>query len=183
MTGTYELPPLPPPGVFDARFAGNKFAEAMGKDTHEIQIASGSVPVSLTVSNLQGRKLRLKDAVDGKQVNAVLVEGRAVLIPSGVTRINIEEMQNLPTVYELSQNYPNPFNPTTIIKFALPAASYVTLEVINTLGQRVVTLVDGYWDAGYHQVEFNALNIASGSYFYRIKAGTFVSVKKLVLLK
>jgi hypothetical protein len=113
----------------------------------------------------------------------VLVEGRAVLIPSGVTRINIEEMQNLPTVYELSQNYPNPFNPTTIIKFALPAASYVTLEVINTLGQRVVTLVDGYWDAGYHQVEFNALNIASGSYFYRIKAGTFVSVKKLVLLK
>jgi hypothetical protein len=155
----------------------------MGKDTHEIQIASGSVPVSLTVSNLQGRKLRLKDAVDGKQVNAVLVEGRAVLIPSGVTRINIEEMQNLPTVYELSQNYPNPFNPTTIIKFALPAASYVTLEVINTLGQRVVTLVDGYWDAGYHQVEFNALNIASGSYFYRIKAGTFVSVKKLVLLK
>ena len=183
MTGTYELPPLPPPGVFDARFAGNRFAEAMGKDTHEIQIASGSVPVSLTVSNLQGRKLRLKDAVDGKQVDAVLVEGRAVLIPSGVTRINIEEMQNLPTVYELSQNYPNPFNPTTIIKFALPAASYVTLEVINTLGQRVVTLVDGYWDAGYHQVEFNALNIASGSYFYRIKAGTFVSVKKLVLLK
>jgi len=95
---------------------------------------------------------------------------------------------NLPQEFSLSQNYPNPFNPTTVIKYALPENQYVSLNVYNLLGQVVTTLVDGQKDAGYYQVLWNGKNcsgqeVASGVYFYRIKAGSFVKVKKLVLLR
>ena len=90
---------------------------------------------------------------------------------------------SLPTVYSLSQNYPNPFNPTTNIKFGLPQAGDVSLVVYDILGRKVAELVHGNLAAGYHIVNFNATNLASGVYFYRIKAGDFVSVKKLMLLK
>jgi hypothetical protein len=90
---------------------------------------------------------------------------------------------SIPTVYSLSQNYPNPFNPTTNIKFGLPKAGDVSLVVYDILGRKVAELVHGNLTAGYHIVNFNATNLASGVYFYRIKAGDFVSVKKLMLLK
>jgi flagellar hook assembly protein FlgD len=88
----------------------------------------------------------------------------------------------------LSQNYPNPFNPTTEISFALPSAGHVSLEVYNVLGQRVVTLVDGYREAGEHFVQWNSTDasgnqVSSGVYFYRLVAGQFVETKKMVLLK
>ena len=90
---------------------------------------------------------------------------------------------SLPITYSLSQNYPNPFNPTTTIEFALPKAGDVNLVVYDILGREVTRLVHGSLNAGYHKVTFNATNIASGVYFYRITAGDFVSVKKLMLLK
>ena len=93
------------------------------------------------------------------------------------------ETKGLPTVYALEQNYPNPFNPTTTIKFTLPKNSNVKLAVYDILGRLVTKLVDGNLTAGYHTVQFNASNLASGVYFYRIEAGNFVQVKKLMLLK
>ena len=94
----------------------------------------------------------------------------------------------LPDVFELRQNYPNPFNPTTVIAFTLPEAVHVELEIFNVLGQRVTTLVDDRMEAGYHNIKWNSTDshgneIATGVYFYRIKAGNFVKSKKMVLLK
>lgn len=88
-----------------------------------------------------------------------------------------------PTSYELLQNYPNPFNPKTTIKFAIPEKAKVTLEVYNLIGQKVVTLVDKELNTGVYEVEFDGSNLVSGIYLYRIQAGSFVSVKKMLLLK
>ena len=88
-----------------------------------------------------------------------------------------------PVRYSLSQNYPNPFNPTTKIMFTLPKASIVKLTVFNVLGQKVATLVDGNMSAGSQVVSFNANNLSSGAYFYRLEAGTFTAVKKMLLMK
>ena len=103
----------------------------------------------------------------------------------------IDDNRLLPIDFLLEQNYPNPFNPGTTIKFALPTAGNVVLEVYNLLGERVGRLVNGQMDAGIHEVQFNAGNLASGIYIYRITAtalsgssgGTFTDVKKMILLK
>ena len=89
----------------------------------------------------------------------------------------------IPTEYVLKQNYPNPFNPTTNIKFGMPQASDVVLEVYNLLGQKIVTLFEGYKAAGYHVVDFDASNLPTGMYFYRIQSEKFQSVKKMMLVK
>ncbi len=89
----------------------------------------------------------------------------------------------IPKDYALHQNYPNPFNASTIVPFALPAASKVNLTVYNIIGRKVMTVADGWYDAGTHRVFFDGANLASGVYFYQLKAGNFVNVKKMVLLK
>jgi hypothetical protein len=93
------------------------------------------------------------------------------------------EFDELPAGFALSQNYPNPFNPTTNISFVLPEASDVKLTVFNMLGQRVAVLTQGMYSSGMHTVNFNAANLASGTYVYRIEAGNFVQVRKMLLLK
>ena len=93
------------------------------------------------------------------------------------------DVQAVPLTMTLSQNYPNPFNPSTTIRYGLPARSHVSLTVFNTLGQQVAELVQGNQDAGYHEMRFDGSGLASGVYFYRIQAGTYVDTKKLLLLK
>ncbi len=88
-----------------------------------------------------------------------------------------------PTNFDLLQNYPNPFNPTTTIQYALPHCSRVALTVYNTLGQKVAELVNGDLDVGYHEVQFNASDLASGVYFYRLQADDFVRTRKLLLVR
>jgi hypothetical protein len=89
----------------------------------------------------------------------------------------------IPVAYFLSQNYPNPFNPSTKIRYEIPIESKVLIKVYDILGREVATLVNDYQKAGRYQVEWNAGNLASGVYFYSIKAGDFYSTKKLILLK
>lgn len=96
---------------------------------------------------------------------------------------NVVEVELAPTTFALDQNYPNPFNPATIIRFSLPTSSVVTLNVYNTLGEKVATLLNGSLESGYHQVSFDAANLPSGLYFYEIKAGEFSSIKKMLLMK
>ena len=91
--------------------------------------------------------------------------------------------QDLPSSYALYQNYPNPFNPSTTISFSIAKASPVKLVVYNLLGQEVGSLVNGNLNAGQHVFVFSAKNLASGVYFYRLEAGSFVSNKKMLLLK
>ncbi|OYV85950.1 MAG: hypothetical protein B7Z63_04735 [Ignavibacteriae bacterium 37-53-5] len=106
------------------------------------------------------------------------IEG-LVVISTAVT----EASDNLPEAFELNQNYPNPFNPSTVIGYKLSAVSSVTLKVYDALGREVAALVEARQNAGYHQITFNASKLSSGVYFYRITAGTFTDVKKLVLVK
>ena len=90
---------------------------------------------------------------------------------------------SLPKSISLEQNYPNPFNPTTRIRYSLPQRSHVSLTVFNTLGQQVASLVNETEDAGYHDVRFDGSPLASGVYFYRLKAGQFVATKRLVFVR
>ena len=88
-----------------------------------------------------------------------------------------------PTEFVLDQNYPNPFNPTTSIRYSLPTAGNVTLKVFDIIGKEVATLVNGYQQTGQYTVTFNASNLSSGLYFYRLETGSVKQVRKMVLLK
>ena len=88
-----------------------------------------------------------------------------------------------PADFALMQNYPNPFNPSTKISFTIPLDTDVNLGIYNVLGELVVNLVSDYLKAGYYEYQFNAAKLASGIYIYRIKAGDFISSKKMVLIK
>ncbi len=85
--------------------------------------------------------------------------------------------------FELSQNYPNPFNPVTVIGFRLPVSGRITLKVHDVLGREAATLVNEYKPAGKYEVEFNASNLPSGVYFYRIQTGSYNAIRKMILLK
>ncbi len=94
-----------------------------------------------------------------------------------------EQIGSLPSAFALLQNYPNPFNPKTEIRFVLPGTATAVLEVFNIQGQKVTTLVDKVLQAGEHRVTWNAANVASGVYLYRLTAGKFTKTKRMVLLK
>ncbi len=85
--------------------------------------------------------------------------------------------------YVLDQNYPNPFNPSTAIQFSLEKSGKTVLEIYNTLGQKVATLVNGELNAGAHRYQWNASGLASGVYFYRLQSNEFVATKKMLLVK
>jgi hypothetical protein len=89
----------------------------------------------------------------------------------------------VPGSFNLQQNYPNPFNPSTTIKFELPRASQVTLTVYDILEREVSVLVNERKNAGVYEVKFDGANLASGVYFYRLQAGTYVETRKLLLLR
>ena len=98
--------------------------------------------------------------------------------------VGVRQVPNsVPTKYTLSQNYPNPFNPTTNIKYSIPQSGFVTLKVYNMLGQEVATLVNQQQNTGEYNVDFNASNLASGVYMYRIQSGNISITKKMMLLK
>ena len=101
------------------------------------------------------------------------------------TNQNPEEQTTslIPESYSLSQNFPNPFNPSTKITYQLPVNSEVSLKIFDMLGKEVITLVNEKKDAGRYEVQFNATNLASGMYFYRLAAGNFTDTKRMILIK
>ncbi|MCF6268516.1 MAG: T9SS type A sorting domain-containing protein [Melioribacteraceae bacterium] len=116
----------------------------------------------------------------GWAIDNLIIQGRFV---------SVDDETILPKKFELSQNYPNPFNPSTVINYSLPTESKVKLQIFNTLGEEITTLVDETNNAGVHKIEWNASNLASGVYLYRIStestsdATKFIAVKKMLLLK
>ncbi len=96
---------------------------------------------------------------------------------------DVKDINVIPTEFSLEQNYPNPFNPSTRIKFNISENANVKLRVFNILGQEVITLVNEFKNAGQHSVDFNAKELSSGVYIYKIEAGKFNSAKKMLLIK
>jgi hypothetical protein len=97
--------------------------------------------------------------------------------------VHMVENNNVPSSFQLAQNYPNPFNPTTNIRFDLSSTDKVTLTVYNIVGQQVATLVSGTLAAGSYNVPFDASELASGVYFYKLSTPTQTQTRKMVLLK
>ncbi|MFA8344463.1 MAG: T9SS type A sorting domain-containing protein, partial [Rhodothermaceae bacterium] len=94
-----------------------------------------------------------------------------------------DKINNIITGYSINQNYPNPFNPTTTIEYIIPEESFVTLTVYNVLGKKVATLVNKIQKSGNYKINFDAANLASGVYFYKIKAGSYSDTKRMLLIK
>jgi photosystem II stability/assembly factor-like uncharacterized protein len=131
---------------------------------------------------------RLCKLIDLRANNKVILSGmhkesEYALLVGPSSYIQAEREALLPKTFALLQNYPNPFNPTTIISYQLPVSGKVLLKVYDILGKEVKTLIDENQDAGIHEVVFNGSNMSSGVYFYRLQAGNYKSVKKLMLIK
>lgn len=97
--------------------------------------------------------------------------------------VNTVDESSLPARFSLSQNYPNPFNPVTIIRFSTAERQFVSLRVYDVLGSEIATLISDVKNAGNYEISFDAVNIPSGVYFYKLQAGNFVETKKMMLLK
>jgi hypothetical protein len=110
------------------------------------------------------------------------IVGGQVTVLAGPTTLDVKRNE-IPTEFCLSQNYPNPFNPTTIIEFDLPKSSEVSLKIYNILGKEIATLVSDRLSAGSYSYEWDASNLTSGVYLYRLQAGNYVDTRKMVLMR
>jgi poly(3-hydroxybutyrate) depolymerase len=122
------------------------------------------------------------DNIQGQSTSGTIYLDNLRLKYPGVTT-GIRSMAATPAFFSLEQNYPNPFNPSTTIRYALTSRTQVTLVVYNILGQSVAELVHGEKGAGYYETRFDAGSLASGVYLYRLQAGSFVQVRKLIVVK
>jgi hypothetical protein len=195
-----ELPPPPPIGAFDARFQSQRFAEILSvkneAQRYTVNIQSSSYPVKLL-----WKPCRLEGVVEfiheqtGKLLSRTSMKRNASVMISDPALskivIKVTPLHTIPTRYALYQNYPNPFNSSTTISFDLPEPSFVTLKVYNMLGQEVTTLIsEKEYAAGTQTIRWNASDVSSGIYFYRLlvkdaQSGVqrFQQVNKLLLLK
>ncbi|MDR9388186.1 MAG: T9SS type A sorting domain-containing protein, partial [Balneolaceae bacterium] len=126
-------------------------------------------------------RVRAKNA--GGTSNWANVEFRTGEKEVGTSTEWVSDADAIPTTHGLEQNYPNPFNPTTVIRYALPQAGKVQLEVYDMMGRKVSTLVRGTKPAGYHEAVFDASHLGSGAYMYRLMAGDVVLARTLYLIK
>jgi hypothetical protein len=198
MKRSYSLPPIPPGAIFDARFVGD-YRLSEGVDGI-IKIQTARYPVSITPSNVPTdgtyRLVEIIAGVEGARYD--LAEGAAVKIQdSRVTSLAlaVEKSVTLPSAFTLEQNYPNPFNPKTEIRFGVAPArlmengstggdhGVVTLKVFDILGREVASLVNESLKPGRYTREFDATDLASGVYMYRLTAGEKSEIKKMILLR
>lgn len=195
----YDLPPVPPRGVFDARCTSQHMVEIIPRatgDAYEAPISIQSTSKALTI---------VWNIVQPGNGNLLLHIGHDTRVISGNGSVTFDlqpaseislsaggvSNDGLPTGFILEQNYPNPFNPTTDFEFRIADVGFVSLEVYDEIGRRVVTLVNEVKQPGEYTVRWKAEGMASGIYFYRLtsrplaggQAGTFSDTKKLLLLK
>jgi len=139
-------------------------------------------PTGLGLST--GREFEIQE--DNKIVLTGNSNGNFATIRVNASSISsIKEFPNLelPEEFILEQNYPNPFNPVTSIQYAISSRQFVTLKVYDILGKDVATFVDEEKPVGTYEVNWNASNLPSGVYFYRLQTGDFVKTRKMILLK
>jgi uncharacterized delta-60 repeat protein len=177
-TRTTALAVLRPDGSLESDF-GDDGKQVFGFGVGPIDVAS-----ALDIDPVSGR-IAIAGYTGARTDGDLAIEigvARLIGMPSdNPTDIAISE--DLPSIFTLYQNYPNPFNPSTLIRYDIPVASYVLLEVYNVLGQKVAVLVDEFREAGNYSTQFDAGHLPSGTYYYRIQAGDFMQMKKLMLIK
>jgi hypothetical protein len=164
-----------------------------------------SVTRTITISDIDSNRVKATEAVpkyeSGKEVtdyttafqtDTLVVTNSAVTLTLGQRPVFVEpltttsvehEGENFPKEILLYQNYPNPFNPTTTIRFSLPQREQVTLKVFDVLGREVATLIDSKLNSGEHSELFEGTNLSSGVYIYKLRAGTFIQTKKMLITK
>ncbi|MBI5214140.1 MAG: T9SS type A sorting domain-containing protein [Ignavibacteriae bacterium] len=181
----YEMPPLPPTGMFDARFISNRIIEQISSEKENvfpIRVSSANYPLTISFDDVAGG-MNAKIRVGEKEFP--LKQGTPVKIMKEGEELAlvVEQTGTLPNEFALYQNYPNPFNPSTVISYQLKVKSSVSLKVYDVLGKEVATLVNEIQDGGVKSVKFDGSALASGVYLYKLKAGDFSEVKKFVLIK
>ncbi|MGA9120391.1 MAG: T9SS type A sorting domain-containing protein [Bacteroidota bacterium] len=174
---------------------GDKDATTLPGYTSGVKSENGDVGVAKVsdfIENYAQAGTAMNSTIDGLPIGALLWDDQNVPVSSFnevmaayATDVStgVPVGPGLAESFKLDQNYPNPFNPSTLIEFNLPKASNVELKVFDMLGQEVATLIHGNLAVGQHSVTFNAKNLASGVYIYRLTAGSNVDVKKMVLMK
>jgi hypothetical protein len=138
------------------------------------------------IMHTSGITTRLNAVSFSDQYNGTVVGSEGVILRTtngGVTFIEEKEINVLPTNYTLSQNYPNPFNPNTKIRYSIPHTSKVIIRIYDILGNEIEMLVKEEKQTGIYEITWYAEGLPSGVYFYRIQAGEYTEVKKMMLLK
>jgi hypothetical protein len=193
----FALPPVPPATSLDVRYASGRWLEFAAPGVSKefpLAVTGGTYPLTVRIA-ASDAVTTAAFIVDGKQIQ--VAEGKEICIATAphTLSLRIGASQPLPKQFALDQNYPNPFNPATTIRYRLPVASNVRLEIYDILGQLVKSLVSGPAQPGVKEVEWNSANdagsqVASGIYFYRLEAVPFnsalpvyTSVRKMILLR
>ncbi len=147
--------------------------------------AAGDSFVVLTTTGSVSDSFMNVNAQSGLYVDVQINSNNVTIHIDSVGVLSVEDITNgeIVTSFALQQNYPNPFNPSTNIQFSVPQSSYVTLEVYNLVGERLGVLVSEQLGAGTYNYDWNASDLTSGIYFYRLQAADFVETKKMMLLK
>ena len=176
-------------GVYDGATA-KIYLNGLLKDTHNLTGTVGTGQVAmLGKSGTSGTPSYFKGSMDNVIVlNRALPEDEVLELfnntkISASPLVSVESENEIVHRFELLQNYPNPFNPTTTIMFQLPVSAKVTIKVYDLLGSEIATLINESKEAGYHSIVFNGSSLASGLYFFKIKAEDFVQTKKMMLIK
>jgi hypothetical protein len=182
--GYFEMPPPAPDGP-DVRFASQNFVETVADARpHEFPINIAGIEYPLTIAWHIASSSASASLVTARETHPMSGDGVVTIgAGDGLIAISYSGGVTLPEEFSLAQNYPNPFNPKTRIEFTLPSDAKVAIKVFNILGEEVASLVDRVLEAGYQTVDWDAANMPSGIYIYRITAGTFSASRKMLLLK
>ena len=179
---SYSLPPLPPSGAFDVRFAGDS---RIVDKTGEILIQNDRWPMKIQWTfdskEITGDRWILVDELTGNEY--VLDQNNTAQIAVITDRMILRKIGPVPAEFALHQNYPNPFNPLTSIRYDLPEDAHVRLTIYDIIGRKIAVPVNGRIESGPHEVIWDATGVTSGVYIYRFETQGFTSTKKMILLR
>lgn len=173
------LPPLPPSNVFDIRYEGDKRIAKLNASTYAT-LTGIEFPVKISCD---GVSISLSDPINGSYFNQNLDDNREIVLSDyPFNKIAITSFEKNYS-FKLYQNYPNPFNSRTIISFELPKKDRASIEIYNILGERIKVLTNREYPAGLHKIEFDAMDLASGTYIIVLKTSSYFTARKMTLIK